>query len=38
MNEALARRSFRDRIADAAAELPGIDPAHRAAITGGTRG
>ena len=38
MSEALARRSFRERIADAAAELPDIDPAHRAAITGGTNG
>jgi DNA-binding MarR family transcriptional regulator len=34
MAEALQRRSFRDRIADAAAELPDIDPNHRAALTG----
>jgi DNA-binding MarR family transcriptional regulator len=32
--EALKRRSFRDRIADAAAGLPNMDPAHRAAIVG----
>jgi DNA-binding MarR family transcriptional regulator len=32
--EALKRRSFRDRIADAAAGLPNLDPAHRAAIVG----
>jgi DNA-binding MarR family transcriptional regulator len=35
--EALKRRSFRDRIADAAAELPSLDPAHRAAIVGASR-
>jgi DNA-binding MarR family transcriptional regulator len=34
MSDALRRRSFRDRIADAAAELADIDPAHRAALTG----
>jgi DNA-binding MarR family transcriptional regulator len=34
MAAALQRRSFRERIADAAATLPGIDPAHRAALTG----
>lgn len=33
MTAALATRSFRDRIADAAADLPGISPAHRAALT-----
>ncbi len=32
MNAALDRRSFRDRIADAAATLDGIDAAHRAAM------
>jgi DNA-binding MarR family transcriptional regulator len=36
MAEALQRRSFRCRIADAAAELPDLDPAHRAALTGRT--
>ena len=35
--EALKRRSFRDRIADAAAELPSLRPEHRAAIVGGRR-
>ncbi|MGH8861926.1 MAG: MarR family winged helix-turn-helix transcriptional regulator [Jatrophihabitantaceae bacterium] len=38
MNAALHRRSFRERIADAAATLPDLDPVHRAAITGGDRG
>lgn len=33
MNVALERRSFRDRIADAAAALPGLDPKLRAAMT-----
>jgi DNA-binding MarR family transcriptional regulator len=33
MNAALDRRSFRDRIADAAAALPGIADAHRRALT-----
>ena len=33
MNAALDRRSFRDRIADAAATLDGIDEAHRMAMT-----
>jgi DNA-binding MarR family transcriptional regulator len=37
MNAALDRRGFRDRIADAAATLEGIDAAHRAAMTGGDR-
>jgi hypothetical protein len=32
MNAALERRSFRDRIADVAATMPGIDPKHRAAM------
>jgi DNA-binding MarR family transcriptional regulator len=32
MEAALGRRSFRDRIADAATTLPGIDAAHRAAM------
>ena len=32
--EALKRRSFRARIADAAAGLPDLDPVHRAAIVG----
>jgi DNA-binding MarR family transcriptional regulator len=35
MNAALDRRSFRDRIADAAAALPDIAETHRAAITKG---
>jgi DNA-binding MarR family transcriptional regulator len=38
MNAALDRRSFRDRIADAAKTLPDLDAAHRAAIAGGHRG
>ncbi|HEY8301203.1 MAG TPA: helix-turn-helix domain-containing protein [Jatrophihabitans sp.] len=37
MNAALDRRSFRDRIADAAAGLPGLDPEHRRIITGTDR-
>ena len=38
MEAALDRRSFRDRIADAAAGLDALDPAHRATIVGGSRG
>jgi hypothetical protein len=34
MNAALDRNSFRDRIADAAPTLDGIDEVHRAAMTG----
>ena len=37
MNAALDRRSFRDRIADAAATLPGLDPEHRRIMTGSDR-
>jgi len=33
MEAALDRRSFRDRIADAATTVDGIDPEHRAAMT-----
>ena len=35
--EALKRRSFRDRIADAAADLPNLAAEHRAAIVDGRR-
>jgi DNA-binding MarR family transcriptional regulator len=38
MEAALERRSFRDRIADAAAGMAHLDPEHRAVITGGRRG
>lgn len=38
MNAALDRRSFRDRIADAVAQVPDIDPRHRAIIARDTGG